>query len=117
MQRGLSHFELKSLTTGALFKLGLISNLSIWLIIGILFAVGALAGLDIVSWNRAYVHGIGGVLAALFVAGVFCLIGSVMFLIGGAIAKAVDRAWSLGRFDIEVANEAPADAHTPPDGA
>lgn len=117
MQRALSHFELKSLTTGSVFKLGLVSNLSIWLVIGLLCGGAALAGLDIVRWNGAYVHGIGGVFTALLVSGVFSLIGAIIFLFGGLIAKMFDRHWSLGKFDIEVREAEASEAHKESDPA
>ena len=70
----------------SIFKLGLISNLAIWLPLTLIFSTGALLGFDTVTFNRAEVHGVAGFLVGWLVGIVGVILGTILFTLGAAIA-------------------------------
>lgn len=70
----------------ALFTLGLIANVAIWLPIALGFGLAAVVGFDTVRWNGTPVHGVRGLLAMMFIATIAAAIGTLLFVIGGKIA-------------------------------
>lgn len=91
----MSDMELRSvefgqLHAGTFFKIGFISNLFIWGLLGALFGILALAGFDIVKWNGAYAYGLGGLFAGLLIGSVFSLFGAVFLMLGGSLAASAN---------------------------
>ncbi|NVJ99123.1 MAG: hypothetical protein HWE25_13290 [Alphaproteobacteria bacterium] len=103
----MSEMELRSvgfgqLHAGTFFKIGFISNLFFWGFLGTLFGVLALAGVDVVKWNNAYVYGVGGLFTGLLIGAVFSLFGSIILMLGGALGAMVARRFTEWEFTILV---------------
>ena len=62
-----------------------------------MLVVGGLAanGADILKWNNEYVYGFAAVWTALFATLFLSVVGSVILMLGGILAK-----WASGRFGI-----------------
>lgn len=78
MQKSIHTLQLKSLTVGAVMKLLFIANVMLWGPFGIFISLAALFGSDTVKWNEEVVTGFGGVILALVIAGIFCLIATAI---------------------------------------
>lgn len=96
----LTTVNFKQLTTGSLFRIGWIANLAVWGVIAVILAVLALLGYDTVEFNDQPLHGIGAVIGAIVIGGVFALIGAVLMMLGGMLAKFAGRWLTFGDLDI-----------------
>lgn len=113
----MSDMELRSvefgqLHSGTFFKIGFISNLFIWGILGTLFGGLAFAGFDVVKWNGAYVYGLSGLFTGLLIGGVFSLFGAVFLMLGGALGAMASRRFGKWEFTVLVQKAPPRETHT-----
>lgn len=79
----------RDLPIGALVKLGAIANLGFWTVTGTIFGLLALFGAMPINVNGSPTFGFGGLIAALLMAGVLGLVGTVLFTLGGLVARLV----------------------------
>lgn len=80
-------FRLDQFRSGALLKLGIISNLGFWIPVGLLLGILGMMGFDVVSFNDSYIHGVGAIITGLIFGALFALVGSMIFVIGGVFAR------------------------------
>ncbi len=105
MQQQIYHLRFGQLRAGALFKLGLVCNLAIWLIIGLLLGLAGLAGYNVVSLGGENVYGVAALITAIVLAGVFSGIGTVMFVLGGLLVRLFGKSLLLPVNDYGIGEE------------
>ncbi len=114
----MSDMQLRAITfgqlhSGTIFKVGFLSNLFFWGLLTLLCGVLALFGYDVVKWNNTYVHGAGGLVAALVIGLAFTIVGSIILMLGGMIAAWASRRFGFGQltFLVEVAKKDAVDSN------
>ncbi|MCF6195066.1 MAG: hypothetical protein GXP00_12925 [Alphaproteobacteria bacterium] len=93
----INELEFHQLPSGTIFKIGLICNLSIWGVFAIILGVLGAMGMNVVSWNDAYIHGYKAIIIALLICSVFAVIGSTILMLGGMIGNRIVRSPSLNK--------------------
>lgn len=89
-------FRFFHLTLGSLFKIGFICNLFFWMPIGIWVGIGALFGGDNLTWNEEAVTGFSGLVGGIVMAFASSVIGAIILMLGGIVARFVNRWVSFG---------------------
>lgn len=103
--KNLKELSIKQFPSGTIFKIGFICNISLWGIIGLILGIMAASGYDVVSWNGAYIHGIGAIFVALLICAVFAICGSVLLMLGGMLGSRLLGSTSLGTLSYIVDSE------------
>lgn len=74
--------RLNRLTMGSVFKIGYFGSIGLILPLCLIFGLLALGGADTVTVNERYVHGIGGLVAAIVMGLLFPLFFAVLLALG-----------------------------------
>lgn len=96
VEKRLVTFRFFHLTLGSLLKIGFICNLFFWMPIGIWVGIGALFGSGNLMWNEEPVTGFPGFVGGVVMAFVASLIGAIILMLGGIVARLVNRWVSFG---------------------
>lgn len=88
----MERIQLNQLSAGAIFKIGYFCLLGVLLPFFILCGLLALAGSDTVSVNGRYLHGVGGLVAAIVMGFVFPAVAAGLMTLGGLVARLFGRA-------------------------
>ena len=80
-----------SLSLGALGRIGLIANVSLWMPLSVCIGVLGAFGLATVKWNGAAVTGLPALFAGVLIGVVMSLAGSALMLIGAAMSRVFKR--------------------------
>ena len=75
------------LTAGSLFKIGYLALFGFMLPLFLLFGILALMGMDTVTVNGRYVHGVGGLVAAVVMAFLFPAFLAAFMALGGMLVR------------------------------
>lgn len=86
---------LRAISLGSLIKLGALVIASIWVPLGLFFAVMALIGVIPVRINGVPHFGISGMIGGLVLGAMFIAIGSGLFALGAVLARKI--RWTAQR--------------------
>jgi hypothetical protein len=87
----MERIELSQLSAGSIFKIGFFCLLGILLPLCVLFGLLALGGANTVSVNGRFVHGAGGLFAAIVMGFLFPAVLAGLMTLGGLVARLFGR--------------------------
>lgn len=87
---------LHSLTISSYFKIGLVCNLGIWGVFGVLVGISAFMGADTVTFGEENIYGFSAFITALLISVLFSVFGAVFLFLGGCMARLLGKFMSFG---------------------